>query len=506
VKSFDFGEFSHPKQVKHQKIAEKRYVVGYLLSFFKTARPRELLFFSGYALYLVFSYMVIHSATVLSSVGELGYDTQTLFWLFQNAARVFVFVAIICCVRFVMRTSVTLLAVAAAVTVSMGFLITGMVFQFSSLVPADMALPWLLLGSILLATGDALIVMLWARLSATLELRDLYLYVLLSNMLSLVVYFLVTLLPEQSSIPVAVAIFVASAVFVKYALALREQQQWEYSLPVFKRAVRGVAQPLIGTMILFFMSGLMQQITRQRELPLSEFQQISLLTSAVVVLCLLLPALLVRKPFNIARIYTLAVPLSAAGFLLLPLIWNAAGGIVNSLAQLGSMVAAIVLWCVLADMTRDTKLPPVLLFAIALACTDAAMLAGSLVGFMNADTLQQGDIALTTVALVAAYLLFMVAIFLFKDKSSKDREGEPPTEVVHVDALLPHRCEKIAKGHRLTSRECEIFILLAQGYTIPVISEKLFVSENTIKSHVKSIYQKLEIHTRSDLIEMVNTI
>ena len=39
---------------------------------------------------------------------------------------------------------------------------------------------------------------------------------------------------------------------------------------------------------------------------------------------------------------------------------------------------------------------------------------------------------------------------------------------------------------------------------MPVISEKLFVSENTVKSHVKSIYQKLGIHVRSELIDLVN--
>ena len=36
------------------------------------------------------------------------------------------------------------------------------------------------------------------------------------------------------------------------------------------------------------------------------------------------------------------------------------------------------------------------------------------------------------------------------------------------------------------------------------ISEKLFVSENTVKSHIKSIYQKLGIHLRSQLIDLVN--
>ena len=46
--------------------------------------------------------------------------------------------------------------------------------------------------------------------------------------------------------------------------------------------------------------------------------------------------------------------------------------------------------------------------------------------------------------------------------------------------------------------------MLAQGCTVHDASELLGVSENTVKSHVKSIYQKLGIHTRSEPIALMN--
>ena len=49
-------------------------------------------------------------------------------------------------------------------------------------------------------------------------------------------------------------------------------------------------------------------------------------------------------------------------------------------------------------------------------------------------------------------------------------------------------------------------MLLAQGRTVHGISEKLYVSENTVKSHIKSIYLKLDIHSRAELIELVNHV
>lgn len=476
----------------------------YLSTLLKSTRPHILLLFSGYALYLTFSYMVVHSSTVLASGDGFEFGIQTFFLLSVIGTRVLAFSVVACCTFFIKRISTSLLAAIAGATAGMGFLAMGMLLQLSNLIPAERFFFWLMVGGALLGCGDVFITLLWARLSATLTLRTVYFYIVLCNGVSLAIYFVVTLLPAEASLPVAAILFLISVVFAKKALDTRVLQQWEYSRPVFNRAFRSVSQPIVGTAVLYFMSGLMLQISGQHDVSLSDSQQTALLTSAIVVVCLLLPSLLVEKPFNMGRMYAVALPLSAAGFLLLPLIWNAAGGIVNSFAQLGSMVAGIILWCMLADMTRDTKLPPALLFAIAFACTNVALLGGTLVGFLNADTLQKGDIVLTAVALVAIYLLFMAALFLFKDKSLKGLELEAPAPIPHPEAQFPLRCAEIAAAHQFTSREGEIFILLAQGFTIPVISEKLFVSENTVKSHVKSIYQKLDIHVRSELIELVN--
>jgi len=49
----------------------------------------------------------------------------------------------------------------------------------------------------------------------------------------------------------------------------------------------------------------------------------------------------------------------------------------------------------------------------------------------------------------------------------------------------------------LTDREREVLDLLAQGLTNKEIAEKLFVTTNTIKRHLKAIFEKLDVHTRS---------
>lgn len=477
--------------------------MGYVIDIVKGLRVRDAMFFGGYALYLVFSFMTFHSATVLSSVGSLSHDTEVMFLMGAMSARVLVYLVCALVIWRVKSISATASVLATIGIALVGFLVTGMMAQFSSAVTADLIAPWLLLGGVLLGAGDALITLLWARFSSTLTLRTVYLYVVLCNAASLVLYFLVTLVPSPAALPIAAVLFLASAVFVKKALDVRPASAPEASVPVLQGAIKQLWHPVLGTVILCFMSGLMLQISGQNEIPLESFQQTSLVTSAIAVVCLFLPALLVKKPLNVSRIYSVALPLSAAGFLLLPLIWNAAGGIVNAFAQLGAMVAGIILWCMISDESRDTKLPSALLFSLALACTNLAQLAGTIIGFVNAETLKQGDLVLTTVALVSVYLLLMAALLLFRDRNT-GKGGEDPAPQPTPEELLSTRCEEIAAQYQFTPRETDIFKLLAQGYTMPVISEKLFVSENTVKSHVKSIYQKLGIHVRSELIELVN--
>lgn len=467
---------------------------------------RDALFFGGYALYLVFSYIAFHSFTLFAPADALDPSSQTLFLATVLSARIAVFAALAVLARCSFAPQ-TLISVLVACGIALfGFLVCGMALQFLDAIDFSRVLPWLLFGGVCLGAGDAVMVLLWARFCKTLTLRAVYLYVLVCNVGSLVLYFFMTFLPAGVVVPATAVLFVASSVFVKKSLDIRTPSASEYSRPVAKSAIARLWRPVFGTMVFCFMSGLMMQISGQQELPLATVQQTSIVTSAIVVAMLLLPALLVAKPLNLGRLYKMALPLSAAGFLLLPILWNAAGGIVNAFAQLGSMVASIILWCLLADMARDTRLPSVLVFATALACTNAAQLAGILVGFFNASRFTAGSLMLTVVALVSLYLLSMLSLFLFKDKELTAEETTPPAPqvVVHEEQWFALRCEQIATDNQLTAREAEIFELLAQGRTVHGISEKLFVSENTVKSHIKSIYQKLGIHVRSELIALVN--
>ena len=54
-------------------------------------------------------------------------------------------------------------------------------------------------------------------------------------------------------------------------------------------------------------------------------------------------------------------------------------------------------------------------------------------------------------------------------------------------------------NYKLTERQNEIITLVKQGKTNKEIGQNLFISENTVKYHLKIIYETLNIANRSEL-------
>jgi two-component system NarL family response regulator len=81
-------------------------------------------------------------------------------------------------------------------------------------------------------------------------------------------------------------------------------------------------------------------------------------------------------------------------------------------------------------------------------------------------------------------------------------------------SISPHMAAKLASEFRilsdrsttreeppppsLTTRELEVLKLVARGMSNREVGEALFISENTVKNHVRSILEKLHLHTRME--------
>lgn len=56
------------------------------------------------------------------------------------------------------------------------------------------------------------------------------------------------------------------------------------------------------------------------------------------------------------------------------------------------------------------------------------------------------------------------------------------------------------EADRLTQREIEIISMLQHGASYKTVAERLFISVDTVKFHIRNIYSKLQVNSRSELI------
>ena len=54
----------------------------------------------------------------------------------------------------------------------------------------------------------------------------------------------------------------------------------------------------------------------------------------------------------------------------------------------------------------------------------------------------------------------------------------------------------------LTNRETEVLELLSKGKSYTIIADDLFIHKETVKSHIKNIYFKLQVNSKADAIEL----
>ena len=83
-------------------------------------------------------------------------------------------------------------------------------------------------------------------------------------------------------------------------------------------------------------------------------------------------------------------------------------------------------------------------------------------------------------------------VFAFIEKQTFSRRGFLQT----VEDAIQTRSSRVLL-EKLTTREREVLELLAHAKTNREIAESLVITQNTVKRHLKAIFEKLDIHTRS---------
>ena len=221
----------------------------------------------------------------------------------------------------------------------------------------------------------------------------------------------------------------------------------------------------------------------------------------IAALLLLLTALFVKMDFN-HLIYQIGFGITATGAFLIAIIADVP--LVGISFQLvGFCYVHLVMWGLCSYLTKNFRLPAIWVVSLPTCC----LMIGQLLGGNISNILtQRPDMFywIQIMAMVMVFVLLMASLFMFSNRNLTTGWGLVlPSQRLTSDSSLESVAQQLTIENNITPREAEIFLLMARGRNRRVISEELVVSEETIKSHINSIYRKLDIHSQQELLDLV---
>jgi len=159
-------------------------------------------------------------------------------------------------------------------------------------------------------------------------------------------------------------------------------------------------------------------------------------------------------------------------------------------------------WSILGEML-DFHDNPAIILGIGLSSNVLGVLIGGMLGSAIAASDITG-INSSLLALVVVLIILVILPLLHKHLSMLLKN--------HVFLIALHEMapseqkaafDNFNVSRLLTERESEIAALLLKGRTYRMIADELYLSENTVKTHIKNIYSKLNIQSKSELINLI---
>ena len=113
--------------------------------------------------------------------------------------------------------------------------------------------------------------------------------------------------------------------------------------------------------------------------------------------------------------------------------------------------------------------------------------------------------AINLCSAIISIVMLVLALFRFPLEQPQqhdfvqEAEENSPSRNFTVEVLI------VAEHYHLSPRESEILCYLARGYSAKHIAETLTLSEHTVKTHTYRIYQKMNVHTKQELVTLVES-
>ena len=132
---------------------------------------------------------------------------------------------------------------------------------------------------------------------------------------------------------------------------------------------------------------------------------------------------------------------------------------------------------------------------------------------------------LSLIALIATMAVLLSFLFVFREsdlialteepeseaESAEDRalassSDVPPAASDNPRPRFQDRCLEVAAAFELSPKETEVMILFAKGRSAARIQEELFISKGTVSTHLRHIYQKMDVHSKQEMLDVIEGV
>lgn len=262
-------------------------------------------------------------------------------------------------------------------------------------------------------------------------------------------------------------------------------------------------EPSLGSFLFFIATigvtaGIMRDMNQAPATPVAE-SHLFVITVLVTGACLFFLSFFAGKIKPTLLLQIVVIVISGA-FISLVLPANESSSIAFVIHTAGFLCFVALVWF-FCTYFSERKRQGTRIFISGLLANQAGQAIGSL-GYLWATSLfGSNDSFLLSISIGMVYLLLVVALVFFANATRAKRN--PLAEPSPDSALVI--LQRIAIRNDLTPREVEIGWLIAKGDSRAKIAEDLTVSQETVKTHTKHLYQKLLIHSRKELLELIKT-
>jgi len=468
---------------------------------------RNLFGVLGFAFFLAWTISVLTNHLLF--VNNFGQESIIIErGVFQLASLVMVGISILISYYSAFKSWMTVFFVALIIFSPLA----GIAGYFMQMSYAGIVILWFISG-----LGSSILVMLWGTFLSTLRHNSAILYPAISIGIMAVLIVLNHFLIEVAQVSFVLAFPLISLVFCllerrargqnrKTALfsefKKREDTKLDVQQPVLWRSVLGT---LCNCVCLGFALYFMATV--------GEFSALVVCSIAVIIACLLRSIDYLRKQVLNTRV-SLRLIAPYAAICLLPLAfiynkyWLICCGALIGMSWLLDMVS----WSEITEHTRISKTSPAFTIGFDRFGSLLGITIGYLLAYITFGNQITSTLAFPYIPSIIVGALILITMFVFDghypyqyDSSGDHKNGKLLLDPHDANNPGPWRskCIAFSSEHRLTPREEEVLLLLAKGRDTSHIEERLVISSHTVKAHIYNIYKKTEVHSRQELITLI---